>query len=783
MKRIVRGCVIVAIGLVTARAEVVKAVLTASQGAKNLLTAAAWSGYKSGFVVQDGVWVCDNGNDVNAKRGVTQTVVLNQTAPQPIVASVWSRASGVTGGRDHDYALYLDLVYTDGSQLWGQTACFDVGTHDWQRREVTVLPEKPIKRLSYYLLLRGHGGRAEFRDAELHIVEAPAGACVFEGVPVVTKTPPAEGFQVRDVAAGSDFFHLDREALGFKLETKRSGDFVEATLSNTTGKDRAVKLIYALPVAGDGWRWLAGPRHSEATLPGREYSVTHNMPVGQGRLSRWPFAAISDVTRGVGLGIDMEQPAFFRAGFNTGTHELFLAFDLGLTPEKPTAQVRFCRFAFDPAGGFRSALARFYELFPDHFQRRVARQGLWMPFARISRVPHWEDFGFRFKEGNDETAWDDAHDILTFRYTEPMTWWMRMPKTMPRTLEAAQAEAQRLAAQGNREARAFFSSGFQDESGHAAARLRDTPWCNGAVWSMNSAPGVPGEITDFKNKWNAKLREQFYGAARKGDQDGEYIDSSECYVTDELNFRREHFAGAQAPLAFAPASHRPALFCGLLTFEYIRALARDVHGMNKLMMANGTPINLCWLAPQLDVLGSETDWNPSGRWQPMSDEELLYRRALCRGKPFCFLMNTDFTKLPHERVEKYMCRCLAYGMFPGFFSADASSGHYFTRPEFYERDRLLFKKYVPLCKRIAEASWEPLTHARSNDDKVHVERFGENYLTVFNDSAEPRTVTITLDAAATGPSRELVAGTTITWQDCSTHLTLGAEDVAVLQLH
>jgi len=39
-----------------------------------------------------------------------------------------------------------------------------------------------------------------------------------------------------------------------------------------------------------------------------------------------------------------------------------------------------------------------------------------------------EDFGFRFKEGNDETGWDDQHNILTFRYTEPMTWWMGCPR-------------------------------------------------------------------------------------------------------------------------------------------------------------------------------------------------------------------------------------------------------------------------------------------------------------------------------------------------------------------
>ena len=40
-----------------------------------------------------------------------------------------------------------------------------------------------------------------------------------------------------------------------------------------------------------------------------------------------------------------------------------------------------------------------------------------MAFAKISEVQDWQDFGFRIKEGNNETDWDDKNDILTFRYT------------------------------------------------------------------------------------------------------------------------------------------------------------------------------------------------------------------------------------------------------------------------------------------------------------------------------------------------------------------------------
>jgi hypothetical protein len=302
---------------------------------------------------------------------------------------------------------------------------------------------------------------------------------------------------------------------------------------------------------------------------------------------------------------------------------------------------------------------------------------------------------------------------------------------------------------------------------------------------MNSMPGIKGEETDFTTKWNARIRARLYGPGRKGDLDGEYIDSSEGYVTDELDYRRDHFAAAETPITFAVGTHRPAIFRGLIAFEYVRAIAKDMHGTDKLMMANATPDRLCWLTPLLDVLGTETDWNPRGRWRPMSDADLLYRRAICKGKPYCFLMNTEFERFSHTLVEKYMKRSLAYGLFPGFFSHNASEGHYFTRPELYDRDRDLFRKYVPLCKLVAQAGWEPITGARSNDEHVHIERFGDGetrYLTVFNESAERRTVTISLEGRAPPASHELVRGGTVPWAKGITTLALDGEDVAILEL-
>ncbi len=771
---------------------VVKKILKGTDAGENLLKADAWRGYEQGFDRDGEAFLCDNSSSPQGRRGVAQTVVLNQTKPEPIIASALSRSEEVGGSPDSDYSVYLDLSYTDGTQLWGQSALFDGGTHDWQRREVVIMPAKPVRQVAFYLLLRGRAGKAWFRDPRLEVVRAGQGASLFDGVAVQCQGSPREGFQLRDVAAGSDFLRIEQEALGLRLEqkvTRQPGaDLLDVTLTDTTGRDRAVTLVYSMPVTGEGLQWLENPRSTVPVEPSREYMDAGRFNLGtNGRISPYPFAAVATSVAGTAIGIDMACPAVYRAGYNSGTAELFLAYDLGFTPEKPTTQLRICRFRFEPQWGFRAALAAYYATFPAAFQCRTPKQGLWMPFAKISDVERWQEFGFKFKEGDNEIGWDDQHDITTFRYTEPMTWWMRMPTELPRTFEAALAEAKRLAVEKkDRMALAFETSGFHDQAGRPVARLLDTPWCNGAVWSMNGMPGIQGDVTDFGVKWNAELREKLYGPETKAKLDGEYIDSSEGYVTAELDFRRDHFAAAQTPLTFSSGDHKPAIFRGLVAFEYVRGIADDVHRMDRLMMANSTPIRLCWLAPLLEVMGTETDWHRGGKWQPMSDADLLYRRALCKGKPYCFLMNTQFEEFSHELVERYMKRSLAYGMFPGFFSHNASQGHYFTRPELYNRDRPLFKKYVPLCTLVAEAGWEPVTLARSSDEKVYLERFGDRYLTIFNDSAEKRTAVVDLDPQlrpkVPATTRELVGGGSVQWSDDKASITLEAEDVKVIDL-
>ena len=91
------------------------------------------------------------------------------------------------------------------------------------------------------------------------------------------------------------------------------------------------------------------------------------------------------------------------------------------------------------------------------------------------------------------------------------------------------------------------------------------------------------------------------------------------------------------------------------------------------------------------------------------------------------------------------------------FSDNGFTDCYFSFPKYYNRDRDLFKKYVPLTCELAAAGWKPVTTlASSSDPDILVEQFGDRYVTVFNASTKE---TKTIKIASPRPSaRERVAG-------------------------
>lgn len=751
--------------------------------------------YERGFTRDGDEIVVDNGDDAARRAGAVWSLALNQTEARPFTVRTEARCERGPGGtRTRAFSLYVDLVYMDGDHLWGQTADFAPDPQrGWRAGTVTVIPAKPVRSASVYCLYRGLPGRVRFRAPTVRIREQ-ADLALFDAQPVALGDLPRHeaGFLVRDVQRADDGYApipVGGEAKGVRLSVVETpaadGATYRVTVEDRTGRDRALTLVYAWPLPVGDLVFEEDPRTAVPLADNApQRSDAQAMGCGAGGLNRWPFGAVSVGGRGFALGIDTAHPAYFRTAVHPRTRLLFIAFDLGLAPEKRTATFAFRRFTF--TGGFRGALAAYAAREPDAFKTRVPEQGVWMPFRAIKSVENWQDFGFKFKEGNDETAWDDAHGIFTFRYTEPTTWWLSMDKahgTNRFTMADCLAKVESLAAKGDPRARAWRGSVMRDEDGARVGRVMDTPWCRGAIWLLSPLPDIAG-VCEYKVKNTEADFAKFYAKPFPVGQDGEYIDSAEGYLTPTLDFNRAVFAASDTPLVFSSdEDHRPALFKGLSMYEYVRRTAARVWPRGRFVMANGVPGRWPWLPAYVDVGGTETQWiDEEGRWRPESHRSLLYKRALSMGKPYCYLQNVDFEKFAYADMENFMRHCVAYGLFPGCFSHNASEGHYFTRPEVYNRDRPLFKKYVPLCKMLSEAGWRPVnTLVASTDSRVFVEQFGARYVTVFNSARA--TVKVRLTAKVGARASEHVEGGEVSFADGVATLELAPDAVRVLDFN
>ncbi len=790
--------------------------------------------------------------------GASQTIRLDRTNAAPLIVRGWSQAENVGGSADTGYSLYADLIYADGTTLWGQTANFACGTHDWQQRSFIILPEKPVKSVTLHCLFRGHSGNAWFDDVAVEEIQSQAGAVVFQGTPLSVepvsarpKSPSRKfstrngltmvlrdntvaslriagkelaarspsGFMARDVAANSDFFGFSSNAcpeLGLKLQTEfiaRSNHIVvQGRISDNTRRDRAITLVFALPLDANGWRWGDDIRR-ERTIAGQgEYVNQTVVRCGStGTLSLYPLAAINTDHLGLAIALDLAKPAQYRLGYHAGTKQLFVAYDFGLAPETQSfpgsADFRFIIYSYNPTWGFRSAFDQFTHIFPEFFLVRAKDQGIWMPFTDIRTVEGWQDFGFKYHEGNNNVPFDDAHGILSFRYTEPMTWWMPMDQNRPRTLTEA-LKARDALAQNSKEpnqtmARIAQFAAMRDESGQPALLFRNEPWCRGAVWSLNPNPYLavpplptPGNVAVRDNAatahWNDKLKTQLYGAASQSQLDGEYLDSLEGYVTADLNFDRNHFRATTVPLSFDSDTKKPALFKGLAIFEFTRWFCDDVHRLGKLTFANSVPHQFAFLCPWLDVMGNETDWQREGQYRPAADSQMCLWRTMSGQKPYLLLMNTDYNVFTSDRVEKYFQRCLFYGIFPSMFSHNAADNPYWQNPKWYNRDRALFKKYQPVIKRVAESGWQPVTGARCSPAKIQIERFGlpasgPVYFTAYNDTTVFQTGILSIDplvlkVPAKATFTELLSGKSLVRQGEGWPLSLQPGQVMVVEV-
>ena len=163
--KMLRGTVFAAAALalsMCARGGDVLAALDGAAANETRLEAAKARPYKDGFSLDGSEIVCAVGTNAERTCGAGWHVSLKQGEPAAVVVSAEGKVE--SGNGSGEVQLYIDVTYMDGDHLWGQRRSFPTVPCDWRKRTVVIVPPKPIRSISVYVIAKkGAGLCARFR--------------------------------------------------------------------------------------------------------------------------------------------------------------------------------------------------------------------------------------------------------------------------------------------------------------------------------------------------------------------------------------------------------------------------------------------------------------------------------------------------------------------------------------------------------------------------------------------------------------------------------------------
>ncbi len=523
-------------------------------------------------------------------------------------------------------------------------------------------------------------------------------------------------------------------------------------------KARGMLLRLAFPVDASSWQWhqdmqttvpIEASKRYENVVPLRVWA---DLPEWQSQpelrmgYSNRHFLTVITGPVGLCLAVPVDRPCIFRSAYQGPERRLEIVYDFALSPETRTpneAEFVCDLFACDPAWGFRDGLARYYRLYPAAFENRIAKPGQWLAFSRLSEIDNPDEFYFGLQEGASEPNYDDQLDVLSLTYFTHAGMGANIPGYDPEKDPLPPYEVQVAA----------MESAFKKQTGldglfaqvglyNAEGKLDVRRWVAYAhlIAQFNLDPNLP------YGRWTLERARKRLPSRRSGQEglDGFYYDG----LPTGLNYNPAHFKTADAPPIWDPVHQKPFLNNFFSSCQFARAAAEALRPLDAVTMMNGALGASFYVAPWLDVLGSETGLR-------LSREQLNYIRSITYKKPFLTLLKGNYEQqIGRAEVEKYIKQCLAYGIPAGFFDWPTSGlgpgSRYWDHPRYYERDRDLFRLYMPIACTLARIGWEPVPYARSSEPTVYVERFGPGadglvWWTVMNENTKPHQVTLRIE--------------------------------------
>gem|GEM_PF-2635995 len=347
--------------------------------------------------------------------GYPQSDMIPAEHLQYYTLSAWLKAES-TGGKN---APAVRVVELDSNRKWlTQTnVVFSKGTYDWTQNKITFRTSSNTSYLYVYANIWEGYGTFWLDDVELSPFFGPTislnGALTQNTDGTVTQRARAN-----DIDFTFNYIPKDRY-----IE-------LQGEIQDLRGEDRALQVMYNLPLNADGWRWGDYIRGSREINGSTHYENVYR--IGDMRTqSTYPFASIDNNTVGMSIAVPMDVPRIYRKGYDL-TDGYSIQYDFGLSNQTLKIGPGHANFTFvvyrtdEPEWGFRSVVKKYYEMYPGFFEKKSDKEGMFIAWTKTENISNISDFGISFDLSPTEMnnlKFNTLNKINSLEYTEPWGWW------------------------------------------------------------------------------------------------------------------------------------------------------------------------------------------------------------------------------------------------------------------------------------------------------------------------------------------------------------------------
>ncbi|MBN1672332.1 MAG: sigma-70 family RNA polymerase sigma factor [Kiritimatiellae bacterium] len=582
-----------------------------------------------------------------------------------------------------------------------------------------------------------------------------------------------------------------RLSLRSVFRARPHGIDVVSELEDSSGKDRAVLVAFRLPLDAQGWNWGIDVHEWEKVEKPTTYEHIYDCKSGLGFNSVYPFSALSGKEAGLSLALPLAQgPRSFRIVYDNVEKEYVIEFYLALSrkterfPQK--AAFSFSLYRYDPAWGMRAAARKYYGLYPDSFRKRTPYEG-YIGYARLERPDPTAHALHRGREAEpvaqDSSDFGEGYGFIAHMHGSYQVTRLPTEDSKYPSEEAIWNHLRELGQKNEWTSYVPVSELIKkiavDRHGKVRAFSGYTRWdpphqgrnkTDRAGWSLHYHVYESPDVSDWFAKDTARKTEAYL----KNQPDRQPFDAiltadGACgYSTNRrrLNYREEHFRRTTFPLTFGCVGLKPAIMNNIWDF-YQLAWWPMSEEKKVLINGNANGYGTLFALHFLDLPMTElADWD---RHHPGRVARYMRTMAYRKNWRYCYAPRDGDVK---RRFDEQ----LPYAFFPALYVHLGNIEAY----------RPLYRRYVPVIEKLAAAGWEPVTHARSPDAAVCMERYGafgdDNLcITARNYSKEGREVAVTLDAQGLGIDAAASAQLTA-WDLMSTRILPVRDGVLTLEI-